>query len=236
MGRNLNICLKDESGQLPGKTTVFAITQAHAERLIIDFEEIYPQFPDLVRVITHDTERVRNGSWGDGLITQFKKRSMPRITISVDMLDTSIDVPEIVNLVFMKPVRSRIKSEQMIGRATRSNEAYKYKDRLPKVKRPNLRLLTFGKTISTRKPRKPINKQFRFWWRFLTRYSYGSGFPQKTGFRAFPGDYRGLTRSGQPYSAGFFSGQEDSAADFANLGKFLLGVAIATEQNPTIFA
>ena len=62
-----DVCLKDESGQLPGKTIVFAMTQAHAERLMVAFEEMYPQFPDLVRVMTHDTERVRNGSWGRGL-------------------------------------------------------------------------------------------------------------------------------------------------------------------------
>jgi type I site-specific restriction endonuclease len=48
---------------------------------------------------------------------------MPRIAISVDLLDTGIDVPEVVNLVFMKPVHSLIKMQQMIGRGTRSHEA-----------------------------------------------------------------------------------------------------------------
>ncbi len=135
--------MKDQSGQLPGKTIIFAMTQAHAERLMIVFEEMFPQFKDLVRVITSDTERVRDGAWGEGLITQFKKRDMPRIAISVDMLDTGIDVPEIVNLVFMKPVRSRIKLEQMIGRGTRNNEACRYHYRLPDGKKTEFKVIDF---------------------------------------------------------------------------------------------
>ncbi len=128
----MEVCYKDESGQLPGKTIIFAMTQAHALRLAGVFEEMYPQYKgELVRVITHDTERVRDGSYGDGLISKFKKNSLPRIAISVDMLDTGINVPEITNLVFMKPVQSQIKLWQMIGRGTRNDEACKYKDRLP---------------------------------------------------------------------------------------------------------
>ena len=68
----------------------------------------------LAQVITSTTERVRDGSHGDGLITKFKKNNLPRIAISVDMLDTGIDVPEVVNVIFMKPVQSRIKLWQMI--------------------------------------------------------------------------------------------------------------------------
>lgn len=138
-----DVCLKDESGQLPGKTIIFAMTQAHAERLMIAFEEMFPQFKDLVRVITSDTERVRDGAWGDGLITRFKKHDQPRIAISVDMLDTGIDVPEIVNLVFMKPVRSRIKLEQMIGRGTRNNEACRHFHRLPEGKKTEFKIIDF---------------------------------------------------------------------------------------------
>jgi type I restriction enzyme R subunit len=139
----LDVCLKDQSGQFPGKTIIFAMTQAHAERLMLIFEEMHPQFKDLVRVITSDTERVRDGSWGDGLITRFKKYDQPRIAISVDMLDTGIDVPEVVNLVFMKPVRSRIKLEQMIGRGTRNDETCKYKDRLPDGKKTEFKIIDF---------------------------------------------------------------------------------------------
>ena len=97
----------------------------------------------LAQVITSTTERVRDGSYGDGLITKFKKNNLPRIAISVDMLDTGIDVPEVVNLVFMKPVQSRIKLWQMIGRGTRNQEACKYLDRLPDGKKTEFKIIDF---------------------------------------------------------------------------------------------
>ena len=93
------------------------MTQEHALRLAEVFEEMYPQFPDLARVITYKSD------YKGSLIDSFKKENMPRIAISVDMLETGIDVPEVVNLVLMKPVQSRIKLEQMIGRGTRSQAA-----------------------------------------------------------------------------------------------------------------
>ena len=76
-------------------------------------------------------------AYGDGLISQFKKLDKPRIAVSVDMLDTGIDVPEVVNLVFMKPVHSHIKLWQMVGRGTRNHEACRYPDRLPVARRPS---------------------------------------------------------------------------------------------------
>src|SRR6266513_1131968 len=84
----MEVCLKDQSGQLPGKTIVFAMTKKHAHRISEVFEEMYPQHVGLAQVITSTTERVRDGSYGDGLINKFKKNSLPRIAISVDMLDT----------------------------------------------------------------------------------------------------------------------------------------------------
>ena len=139
----MEVCFKDQSGQLPGKSIVFAMTQAHAQRLRLVFEQMYPQFKDLVEVITSDTERVRDGSYGDGLITKFKKNDMPRIAISVDMLDTGIDVPEVVNLAFMKPVQSQIKLWQMIGRGTRNHEACRYYDRLPDGHKSEFKIMDF---------------------------------------------------------------------------------------------
>jgi type I restriction enzyme R subunit len=139
----METCLKDQSGQLPGKTIVFAMTKAHAHRIAEVFEEMYPQHVGLVQVITSTTERVRDGSYGDGLITKFKKNSLPRIAVSVDMLDTGIDVPEVVNLVFMKPVQSLIKLWQMIGRGTRNQEACRYVDRLPDGKKTEFKLIDF---------------------------------------------------------------------------------------------
>jgi hypothetical protein len=54
----MEVCFKDQSGQLPGKSIVFAMTHPHAQRLRLVFEQMYPQFKDLVEVITSDTERV----------------------------------------------------------------------------------------------------------------------------------------------------------------------------------
>ena len=139
-------CLYDQSGQLPGKTIIFAMTQAHALRIAEVFDEMYPQYAgELVRVITHDTERVRDNlkSYGEGLITKFKKANLPRIAISVDMLDTGIDVPEVVNLVFMKPVHSQIKLWQMIGRGTRNHDTCKFHDRLPNGRKTEFKIIDF---------------------------------------------------------------------------------------------
>lgn len=139
----METCLKDQSGQLPGKTIVFAMTKNHAHRIAEVFEEMYPQHVGLVQIITSTTERVRDGSYGDGLITKFKKNNLPRIAISVDMLDTGIDIPEVTNLVFMKPVQSRIKLWQMIGRGTRNQQACKYLDRLPDGKKTEFKIIDF---------------------------------------------------------------------------------------------
>ncbi len=145
-------CLKDRSGQIPGKTIVFAMTQKHAERLRDVFEEMYPQHVGMVKLIHSDVERVHDGPWGDGLITRFKKDDQPRIAISVDMLDTGIDVPEVVNLVFMKPVFSGIKLWQMLGRGTRNNEACRYRDRLPEGKKTEFLILDFWQNDFQREP------------------------------------------------------------------------------------
>jgi type I restriction enzyme R subunit len=130
-------CQTDESGQYPGKTIVFAVTQDHALRLASVFEEMYPQYPDMVQVITSKMERT------DDLIDRFKKEEMPRIAISVDLLDTGVDVPEVVNLVFMKPVHSLIKMQQMIGRGTRSHEACRYVHRLPNGHKDEFLIIDF---------------------------------------------------------------------------------------------
>ncbi len=132
-----NECLKDQSGQLPGKTIIFAMTQEHALRLAEIFNEMYPQFPQLVQVITHKSE------YKGTLVKDFKQGKLPRIAISVDMLDTGIDVPEVVNLVFMKPVQSRIKLDQMVGRGTRSHEACRMFDLLPDGKKSKFLLIDF---------------------------------------------------------------------------------------------
>jgi len=130
-------CLKDKTGQYPGKSIVFAVTHNHAMRLAETFNEMYPQYPNLVQVIDSKMERA------DILLDKFKKESMPRIAISVDMLDTGVDIPEIVNLAFMKPVGSQIKFWQMIGRGTRNHEACGFYDLLPNGKKENFLIIDY---------------------------------------------------------------------------------------------
>ena len=103
----MNVCVKDRSGSLPGKTIIFAMTKEHGNRIREVFEEMFPQYAGLLQVIYTGVERVHDGPYRDGLISKFKKEDKPRFAVSVDMLDTGIDVPEVVNLVFMKPVHSR---------------------------------------------------------------------------------------------------------------------------------
>ena len=130
-------CLKDKTGQYPGKTIIFAVTHNHAMRLAETFNEMYPQYPNLIQVIDSKMERA------DVLLDKFKKENMPRIAISVDMLDTGVDVPEVVNLAFMKPVGSQIKFWQMIGRGTRNHEACKVYDWLPNGKKENFLIIDY---------------------------------------------------------------------------------------------
>jgi type I restriction enzyme, R subunit len=139
----MNVSIKDRAGNLPGKTIIFAITKAHAERIREVFEEMFPEHVGVLQVIYDGVERVHDGPYGDGLINKFKKQDLPRIAISVDMLDSGINVPEVVNLVFMKPVQSRIKLWQMIGRGTRNQEACKFLDRLPNGQKTEFLIIDF---------------------------------------------------------------------------------------------
>jgi type I restriction enzyme R subunit len=117
--------IKDESGTLPGKTIFFAMTMKHARRLQEVFDDLYPEHKgNLAKVIVSDDARVYGKG---GLLDQFINSDFPRIAISVDMLDTGIDVRELVNLVFAKPVFSYTKFWQMIGRGTRLLEPTKMK-------------------------------------------------------------------------------------------------------------
>lgn len=118
-------CIKDHNGVLPGKTIIFCATKSHARRIEEIFDKLYPQYKgELAKVMVSDDPRVYGKG---GLLDQFTNNDMPRVAISVDMLDTGIDVREIVNLVFAKPVYSYTKFWQMIGRGTRLLETGKIK-------------------------------------------------------------------------------------------------------------
>jgi type I restriction enzyme, R subunit len=117
--------IKDANGVLPGKTIFFCISKAHARRVEEIFDSLYPEYKgELAKVLVSEDPRVYGK---DGLLDQFVSNDMPRIAISVDMLDTGIDVRELVNLVFAKPVYSYTKFWQMIGRGTRLLEPEKIK-------------------------------------------------------------------------------------------------------------
>ncbi len=111
-------CIKDQVGTSPGKSIIFAINHKHAMRIEKSFNRLYPEYRGfLARVI--DSHDPRAGTDG-GLLDQFKDpNDLLKVAISVDMLDTGVDVPEVVNLVFAKPVFSWVKFWQMIGRGTR---------------------------------------------------------------------------------------------------------------------
>jgi type I restriction enzyme R subunit len=117
--------IKDSHGVLPGKTIFFCSSKSHARRLEQIFDALYPEYNgELAKVLVSDDPRVYGKG---GLLDQFKNNDMPRIALSVDMLDTGIDIREVVNLVFAKPVYSYTKFWQMIGRGTRLLESNKIK-------------------------------------------------------------------------------------------------------------
>ncbi|QIL83408.1 DEAD/DEAH box helicase family protein [Diaphorobacter sp. HDW4A] len=107
--------LKVDGGDKLGKTIIFAVNQKHADFIAQRFDHHYPRLKgDFARVITHAV------TYAHTLIDDFKSpEKTPQIAISVDMLDTGIDVPEVLNLVYFKAVRSKVKFLQMIGRGTR---------------------------------------------------------------------------------------------------------------------
>lgn len=108
--------IKDASGTLPAKTIIFSVSHHHALELYQSFNRLFPdlQRRGLAKVIDSQMERAEK------TLDDFKNRDFPRVAISVDMLDTGIDVPAIRNLVFAKPVFSQVKFWQMIGRGTRT--------------------------------------------------------------------------------------------------------------------
>ena len=131
-------CLTDESGTLPAKSIIFAISHKHAKRIWEAFERLYPQYKGkLVQIIDYQMER------SDELLKQFTDEKWPRIAISVDMLDTGVDVPEVCNLVFAKPVFSKIKFWQMVGRGSRNDETCKHKDWIPDGKKDYFLIFDF---------------------------------------------------------------------------------------------
>ena len=114
----LNILMRDgikiNYGEKLGKTIIFAKNHLHAGKILEVFNSEYPHLNGLAKVIDNKI------NYAQSLIDEFSDaKKLPQIAISVDMLDTGIDVPEVLNLVFFKKVMSKAKFWQMIGRGTR---------------------------------------------------------------------------------------------------------------------
>lgn len=108
---------KIEGGDQLGKSIIFCRNQKHANFVKRLFDQQFPQYKgSFCQVITYQDSKAEK------LISDFKEKEEPVIAISVDMLDTGIDVPELLNLVIFKPVKSKAKFWQMIGRGTRKCE------------------------------------------------------------------------------------------------------------------
>lgn len=106
--------LKIDYGEKLGKTIIFAKNHRHAEKILEIFGREYPHLTGYAKVIDNYM------TYAQSAIDEFSDpKKLPQIAISVDMLDTGIDVPEVLNLVFFKKVMSKAKFWQMIGRGTR---------------------------------------------------------------------------------------------------------------------
>ena len=106
--------LRVDGGETMGKTIIFAYNHMHAQMIVDCFHELYPEYnPNTCQLVDYSV------NYGDDLVIKFGEDPEFRIAVSVDMLDTGVDVPEVLNLVFFKKVRSKIKFVQMIGRGTR---------------------------------------------------------------------------------------------------------------------
>lgn len=105
---------KVDYGQKIGKTIIFAKNHTHAEKILEIFNSEFPQYANFAGVIDNYIKYAQNA-----IDTFAEAQKLPQIAISVDMLDTGIDIPEILNLVIFKPVLSKAKFWQMIGRGTR---------------------------------------------------------------------------------------------------------------------
>lgn len=118
--------IKVAGGDRLGKTIIFAQNKKHAEFIVERFNKLYPRYKGRFaqRIVCDD-------AYAQTVIDDFKKpNAEPHIAVSVDMMDTGIDVPECVNLVFFKKVRSKTKFWQMIGRGTRLSENLACIDRI----------------------------------------------------------------------------------------------------------
>jgi type I restriction enzyme, R subunit len=126
-----------KSGGRPCKTIFFCASVKHAESLELIFQKLYPMLAKDVKVIVSNRARYMDE------VKRFEKKDFPRIALSVGVLDTGIDIPEIMNLVFVKPVMSKVRFWQMLGRGTRNLKACEHRDWLPDGKKNDFYIMDF---------------------------------------------------------------------------------------------
>lgn len=129
-------CYYSDEGK-PCKTIFFCASQNHAKRMKEIFGRMFPNLSNDVQVITSEMFRA------DDEVRRFQNESEPRIALSVGMLDTGVDIPEVCNLVFVKPIFSHIRFWQMVGRGTRSLRACKHPEWLPNREKNDFLILDF---------------------------------------------------------------------------------------------
>ncbi len=133
----LKECYTSPDG-LPCKTIFFCVTQNHAKKMKEIFGKVSPDLSNEVQVIISDEYRASDE------IKRFKKNSEPRIAISVGILDTGVDIPEVCNLIFCRPVISSIRFWQMVGRGTRNELSCKHSDWLPLEGKTDFKIMDFA--------------------------------------------------------------------------------------------
>ncbi|VVB90615.1 Type III restriction enzyme, res subunit [uncultured archaeon] len=132
----MNICYKSDEGK-PCKSIFFCASRRHAQHMKDIFGKLFPNLSGDVQVITSNMDRAEDE------VLRFQLQSEPRIALSVGMLDTGVDVPEVCNLVFVKPVFSHIRFWQMVGRGTRNLNACKHPEWLPVRDKNDFKIFDF---------------------------------------------------------------------------------------------
>lgn len=132
----VNRCYKSDEGK-PAKTIFFCANVTHAKHIKRIFNKLFPKLSGNVQIIVSEIYRYTDE------ISRFKLDSEPRIALSVGVLDTGVDIPEVCNLVFVKPVFSGIRFWQMLGRGTRNWKSCKHKEWLPSREKNDFLILDF---------------------------------------------------------------------------------------------
>lgn len=132
----MNICYKSDEGK-PCKSIFFCASRRHAQHMKNIFGKLFPNLSNDVQVITSNMDRAEDE------VKRFQLQSEPRIALSVGMLDTGVDIPEVCNLVFVKPVFSHIRFWQMVGRGTRNLNACKHPEWLPDRDKKDFKIFDF---------------------------------------------------------------------------------------------